>query len=128
MGTDYSIYTSHFDGSSWGNWISLGGKSLLYRRPAICAWSVSRLDVCVVGTDHQYYHRWWDGTSWNASGWEALGGASTSMGDELYPTMVVVADGHLILFGGDAQHNVVSRDLVGATWSPWTTHTGAPYL
>jgi hypothetical protein len=49
LGTDYAIYYNHFNGSSWGGWVALGGKSLFGRRPSICSWSANRLDVCVTG-------------------------------------------------------------------------------
>jgi hypothetical protein len=123
LGANLEPYHASFQGGVWSSWTPLGGKSIFGRRPAICSWSRDRVDVCIVGTDNQYYHKWWDGSNWfpSASGWEPLG-MNTVPDFGLNPSLLALSEGNLILFGGDPNAKVVSRGLTGGIWSKWVTH------
>ncbi len=67
-GSDGSLVHNVYSGS-WGNWESLGG--VISSAPTAASWGSSRLDVVVRGTDGNYYHKFWDGSSW--SGFTSIG-------------------------------------------------------
>ena len=106
-------------GTTWSNWISLGGQIAAGTGPAACSWNASRLDVFVQGTDGALWHRGWTGTSW--SSWQSLGGKLTSS-----PAATSPADGAITVFvrGGDGA--LWERDTTdgGTTWSNWISLGG----
>ena len=73
-GTDGSVFTTHWNGTSFSSWTSLGG--YITADPGATASGATRLDVFVRGRDNQLYQRTWNGTSWTP--WRALGGILTT--------------------------------------------------
>jgi hypothetical protein len=74
-GGDSSLLHRQFDGTSWQNWESIGGK--LTSGPAAIAWgSGGKLDVFVRGNDMGLWNNHFNGDVW--SGWKPLGGKLTS--------------------------------------------------
>ncbi len=88
-GTNGALYekTTTNGGTSWSNWISLGGQIPAGTGPAACSWGAGRLDLFVQGTNGALYHRW-DTGSW--SGWENLGGKLSSSPAATSPTSGVI--------------------------------------
>jgi hypothetical protein len=109
VGTDQAVHHKAWDGAAWRpsltGWDSLGGivQPDPMRRPAVVSWGANRLDVFVVGTDAQLYHKWWDGSAWGPSltSWERLGGvcasppAAVSWGVNRLDVFVVMSNGQL---------------------------------
>jgi hypothetical protein len=82
-GTDGAVYekTTTNGGSSWSNWISLGGQVAAGTGPAACSWGVGRFDVFVQGTDGALWHKWSTNSGATWSKWESLGGKLTASPD-----------------------------------------------
>ena len=75
-GTDGAIWqrTTTNNGTSWSNWISLGGQVAPGTGPGASGWA-NREDVFVRATDGALWQKTWTGT-W--SSWQSLGGKLTS--------------------------------------------------
>ena len=75
-GTDGAIWYKEYSGSSWSNWIGLGGQVASGTGPAASSWGTGRLDVFVQGTDGVLYQKMRSGSSWST--WKSLSGALAS--------------------------------------------------
>jgi len=90
-------------------------------KPKAVAWGPNRLDLFVVGTDHQLYHKAWNGSVWQPSltGYEPLGGII--LGD---PEAVAWGPNRLDIFVVGTDHaclsQVVGRDRRGGPPRPAT--------
>ena len=114
-GTNGALYekTTTNGGTSWANWISLGGQIHAGTGPAACSWGAGRLDVFVQGTNGALYHKGGTGT-W--SGWENLGGSLTSS------PAAATAPGSsridVVVRGGD---NGLWQKTYHSGWSGWAS-------
>ena len=64
------MYQKVWNGSSWSNWIYLGGS--LTSSPAATSPGSSSIDVFARGTDGAVWYKDWNGAAW--SSWHSLGG------------------------------------------------------
>ena len=64
------------------------------------------------GTDNQLWHRWWDGTVWNA--WEPLGGGLTSS-----PSAASWGTNRLDVFIRGNDLRLWHKWWDGSGWSAW---------
>jgi 5-hydroxyisourate hydrolase-like protein (transthyretin family) len=106
-------------GTSWSNWISLGGQIPTGTGPAACSWGAGRVDLFVQGMDSALWHKSYTGTSW--SSWQSLGGALT-----LSPGATSPSSGTIDVFvlGTDSGLWWKTTTNSGATWSGWTSVGG----
>lgn len=126
-GNDGALWYRSGDGSTWGNWASLGGSLAAdpASNPDAISISSNRLDVFV---------RWQDntirtisstngGASWGP--WQNLGGAFSSS-----PTAASWAGNRMDVFARDPNDHLAHIFWNGVTWSPWDdlggTLTSAP--
>lgn len=103
LGTDHALYYLSWNGSSWGQWQSLGGY-LLYGHVAALPMSASQLEVYGIGSDGGLYRQvfYADGGRCHCgawSGWEYVGGSLIHSA----PTVVAWSGGNrtVCLLGGD---------------------------
>jgi C1A family cysteine protease len=113
-GGDGALYekTTTNGGTSWSNWISLGGQIPAGTVPSVCSSGAGRLDLFVQGTDGALWHKWYTGTSW--SGWQSLGGVLTSS-----PAAATAP--------GSSRIDVFVRGTDGAIWQRTTTNAGSSW-
>jgi ABC-type taurine transport system substrate-binding protein len=80
----------------------------------VVAWGSDRLDVFVLGTDRQLYHKWW-GPGWGPSltGYEAMGGVCTSI-----PQVVAWGQNRLDVFLTGTDSALYHKWWDGAAWGP----------
>lgn len=106
--------------TGWLSWISLGG-GISYH-PAIKSYANGTISVYAVGTDHQLYQDYYNGT-W--SGWMPLGGYLTSG-----PTLSTQTESTIDVFAKDGNNNIAQRSWNGSSWSNWvwipTSATSGP--
>ena len=87
--------------STWSAWSSLGGT--IASNPAIGRNSDGRLEVFVVSTDNQFWHRWQTSpgsSTWSA--WSSLGGTIAGS-----PAVTINSDGRLEVFVVGANGNAL---------------------
>lgn len=117
LGTDHALYYLNGNGSTWGQWQSLGGY-LLYGHVAALPMSASQLEVYGIGSDGGLYRQvltyvlYWP--VW--SGWQYLGGSLI----QTAPTVVAWGGGNrtACLLGGDnALWCADGYGLSSPTWS-----------
>ena len=68
-------------GTTWHSWVAQGG--VLRSAPAVASWGVNRLDVFVLGTNSEIWHKFFDYNRW--SGWSSLGAPPRAPGGILDP-------------------------------------------
>ena len=98
---------------AWHDWESLGG--FCTEGVAVSSWVTGRLDCFVIGSDHQLWHKWFEG-SW--SEWEPLGGWLDSA-----PTAVSWGTGRIDVFAIGADHAMWHKWYDGG-WSDWESLGG----
>jgi hypothetical protein len=78
-GSDGACWYKLWNGSVWGDWISLGGGMLANTGPAACSRGANLFDVFVTGTNGAVYHKSYSGGVWTST-WEDLtaGGFQTT--------------------------------------------------
>ena len=104
-GSDTAVWWRHYDGTTWGTWTSLGGKTNY--APAIASPAAGYLDVFAHGTDGKLYHRHFDGKAWAA--WESLGGTMQ--------TGTSPSGGDSLVFVQGSDDAVYYRSLTNAKWT-----------
>ena len=84
----------------------------------VVAWGANRLDVFVLGTDRQLYHKWWNGSAWGPSltGYEAMGGVCTSV-----PQAVAWGANRLDVFVLGTDRQLYHKWWNGSAWGPSLT-------
>jgi hypothetical protein len=93
-------------------WGSLGGA--LSSKPAVAAWSPTRLDAFGRGLDGAVWHKAWVGTTW--SGWQSLGGLLLP---GTGPAVASSAPGRLDVFVTGTDHQLWHDSWNGTIWSGW---------
>jgi len=115
-GRDGALYekTTTDGGTSWSNWVSLGGQIPAGTAPAACSWGSGRLDLFVQGMNGALYHKSCTGSTW--SSWENLGGyltsspaAATAPGSSRIDVFVLGSD------------NGLWQRTYNSVWSSWTS-------
>ena len=107
---DRSLVHRSFDGRSWSEPTSLGGR--LASPPAATAWGVDELEVFAIFDDGQLWDRYWDGTSWHD--WESLGGELTGT-----PAASSWGDDRIDVFAPGRDGRVWHRWWDGLRWVDW---------
>ncbi len=81
----------------------------------VTSWGANRLDIFGLGTDHQMFHKAWDGSRWHPSpvDWEPLGGKFTSP-----PAVVAWGPNRLDIFGLGTDHQMFHKAWDGSRWHP----------
>ena len=84
----------------------------------VVAWGANRLDVFVVGSDLELYHKWWNGSAWGPSvtGYEAMGGVCTSA-----PQVVAWGPNRLDVFVTGTDSALYHKWWNGSAWGPSLT-------
>jgi hypothetical protein len=121
VGSDGHLYHKGWEGGRWlpsaTGYESLGGDIRAGSSPAIVSWVKGRLDIAVVGTDRQLYHKAWDGSRWlpSPSGYEPLGGL---IRDGSSPSVAAWGPNRLdiVVVGDDRQ--VQRKTWDGNNWLP----------
>jgi len=75
QGTDHALWYTHWDGTTWSTWKSLGGG--LASSPGVTSQANGKIDVFVRGTDGALWYKEYSGSSWS-SNWIGLGGQVAS--------------------------------------------------
>jgi len=99
-------------------WESLGGQLAPNTGPAVCSWGPGRLDVFVIGTDNNIWHRAWDGSRW--TGWGSLGDAMASS-----PAATSRSANSMDVFVLRSDNNLWQRPY-NQGWGAWTAIGGLP--
>ena len=88
---------------------------------ASVSWAPNRIDYFVVGSDHEVYHQWWNGSSWKPglTSYEDLRGYAISN-----VTAVSWAPNRIDLFVVGSNHAVYHKWWNGERWSGWENHGG----
>jgi hypothetical protein len=86
--------------------------------PEVVAWGPNRLDVFVIGTNSQLYHKWWNGSAWGPSltGYEAMGGVCTSQ-----PRVTSWGPNRLDVFVTGTDSALYHKWWNGSAWGPSLT-------
>jgi len=100
----------------WTRWQDLNGVCIT--SPAAASWGMNRLDVFVIGTSSQLYHKWWDGSKW--SNWIELDG-STCIGK---PAAVSWGENRLDVFAIGIDKQVYHKWWDGSKWNGWENRDG----
>ena len=92
--------------------------SLRQSSSPVVAWGANRLDVFVVGSDLELYHKWWNGSAWGPSltGYEAMGGVCTSA-----PQVVAWGPNRLDVFVTGTDSALYHKWWNGSAWGPSLT-------
>lgn len=116
-GADNGIGHKHLDGTTWSDWLSLGGDTRY--SPAIASWGTGRLDVFYTGTDNNLHHRYWSNNVWSPS-WTNKGGNLTSA-----PAAVSWGPDRIdVVARGSDQHTIWHIWWDGSAWSGWESLGG----
>jgi hypothetical protein len=107
---ELSLVHRSFDGRSWSEPTSLGGR--LASTPAATAWAVDELQVFAIFDDGQLWNRYWDGTSWHD--WESLGGELTGT-----PAASSWSADRIDVFAPGLDGSLWHRWWDGSRWVPW---------
>jgi hypothetical protein len=119
QGTDHALWYSHWDGTKWSAWKSLGG--VLTSSPAATSPTSGVLDVFGRGTNGGLYEKTSTngGSSWSA--WTSLGGQIASgTGPAVYSS----GAGHLDVFVEGTNGALYHKSYTG-TWSGWHSLGGS---
>ena len=119
QGTDHALWYSHWGGTKWSAWKSLGG--VLTSSPAATSPTSGVLDVFVRGTNGGLYEKTSTngGSSWSA--WTSLGGQIASgTGPAAYSS----GAGHLDVFVEGTNGALYHKSYTG-TWSGWQSLGGS---
>ena len=109
-GTDYGLWHSSWNGTSWQGWTPLGGG--LSSGPAAVSWATGRIDVFVRGTDNQLWHKWSDGGTWYS--WEPLGGGLSSG-----PAVASRGSGRIDVFVSGTDYQLWHKWYESGHWYGW---------
>lgn len=116
-GAGNAIGHKHLDGTTWSDWLSLGGDTRY--SPAIASWEPGRLDVFYTGTDNNLHHRYWSNNVWSPS-WTNKGGNLTSA-----PAAVSWGPDRIdVVARGSDQHTIWHIWWDGSVWSGWESLGG----
>lgn len=91
-------------------WAPLGG--IITAGPGASSSGTNRIAAFARGQDNQLWHRWFDGTTWNA--WEPLGGILTAN-----PAAVSMASNRIDVFGRGQDNQLWHRMFDGTNWTAW---------
>jgi len=86
--------------------------------PAVVSWGENRLDVFVVGTNKNLYHKAWNGAAWepSATGYDDLGGECFSA-----PVGASWGPNRLDIFVIGPEQNLYNKAWNGTAWEPSVT-------
>lgn len=117
FGTNDSLSALTWNGSSWGNWQSLGGY-LPSQRIAAQPLAGNQLHVFGVGGNASLYDDTLTGSSW--SGWQSLGGTVTTS-----PTASSWAYDSMTVCALSSDNALWCRDDIYGSWSGWYSLGGS---
>ena len=147
VGTDNQMYYKYWDGSVWqpsqSGWSLLGG--LFVSSPTTAGVETFGgagalpFNIFALGAANQMLHRYWDGSSWQPTNWESLGGtfvndpAGAGMSSNVQFDIVGLgADNHLYhktwLQSTDTWSPATGWEAVGGVWvsRPAIVESGVP--
>jgi hypothetical protein len=117
QGTDHVLYYTHWDGTNWSGWKSLGAG--LTSSPGVTSQANGKIDVFVRGTDNAIWYREYSGSSW--SNWRGLGGLVAS---GTGPAACSWGSGRLDVFVQGTDGVLYQRAWTGSSWSGWQSLSG----
>jgi hypothetical protein len=117
QGTDHVLYYTHWDGTNWSGWKSLGAG--LTSSPAATSQANGKIDVFVRGTDNAIWYREYSGSSW--SNWIGLGGLVAS---GTGPAACSWGTGRLDVFVQGTDGVLYQKTYTGSSWSIWQSLGG----
>jgi hypothetical protein len=104
QGTDHTLWYTHWDGTTWSGWKSLGAG--LTSSPGVTSQANGKIDVFVRGTDNAIWCREYSGSAWS-SNWIGLGG------------LVASGTGPAACSWGTGRLDVFVQSTDGALWYKW---------
>lgn len=112
QGFDNAVWTRHFNGITWSDWVSLGGVTT--SRPTAVAAGTGHLYVFARGGDNGvwYRERVTPTSSW--TGWKTLGGYAVSG-----PGVAAWDSGEVEVFVHGGDHQLWKNSLIGTTPGGW---------
>jgi len=118
-GTDSALWYTHWNGTTWSAWQSIGG--VLTSAPAVASQANGVIDVFVRGSDDAVWQKTTssNGTSW--SGWTSLGGQIVS---GTGPTVCAQSASSPDVFVQGTDHALWWKHWDGTTWSAWKSLGG----
>ena len=142
--TDSKLYTQTWNGSSWStSWSNMAGPSpttspeentlggccvanVNGSKVAASTWSSSRIDIFVVGDDHNVWQNYWaSGTGW--SGYQSLGQPPASrIGLIGAPAATSRMNNSTDIFARAADGNIYQDSWNGSSWSGWSMLGATP--
>jgi hypothetical protein len=119
-GTDGALSYTHWDGTAWSSWQTLGG--VLTSSPAATSPGNGLIDAFVRGTDNALWERTTTngGSTW--SSWYKIGGQLAS---GTGPAVCSQSTSSLDAFVQGTDHVLYYTHWNGATWSAWKSLGGA---
>ena len=118
------LYHTAWDGSQWLDWECLGGgdgEVTLVGAPAAVSWSENRLDIVALGSDGQYYYKFYDGSQWRpAAGDEGSKEALYPKGGSFksVPSLVSWGENRLDIYGVLDDATLGHQTWYGSGWYP----------
>jgi hypothetical protein len=117
QGTDHALWYTHWDGTKWSTWRSLGGG--LASSPGVTSQANGKIDVFVRGTDGALWYKEYSGSSWS-SNWIGLGGQVAS---GTGPAACSWGAGRLDVFVQGTDGVLYQKTCTGS-WSGWKSLGG----
>jgi RHS repeat-associated protein len=119
QGTDNAIWHRSFDGTTWGQWETLGGG--LTSSPAASSWGVGRLDVFARGQDNQLWQKTFTNNAWGA--WAAVS-PSLAGGLTSAPSAVSWGSGRIDVVAKGSNNAIWHTYYDGTSWHTWDSMGG----
>ena len=116
QGTDHALWYTHWDGTKWSAWRSLGGG--LASSPGVTSQANGKIDVFVRGTDGALWYKEYSGSSW--SNWIGLDGQVAS---GTGPAACSWGAGRLDVFVQGTDGVLYQKTCTGS-WSGWQSLGG----
>jgi len=122
LASDGMPYQKSWNGSGWGDWISIsdGATEIFTTQITAVSWGINRIDLFALGTLSAVYHDSWDGSNW--SGWSPIGSSNTSVAAS--EVAAIAYPNHLDIFVLDVHHSISHNAWTVSGWGEWQSTGG----